>query len=336
MRQLSTNIGIALRCKGSPSVLMDSAIRAEKVGFDSAWLVEVIEADVMALAGALSQVTSKIKIATGVVNSNLRLPTLLAMAATTVSRLSNGRFILGVGAGDAPMSYSQPLEANKPASRLGETLQILRLCLSGDTVHFDGRLFRVDGFRLGLLPTARIPIFGAAMGTRMAATVARSADGVLAMMVTLEQIKEIKKTIEQTTRTFKPEDEPSIACHIVTSVSNSREAAEQVAKQSVVQYLGIPVYRNSIVRMGFSRQVQDLEAMMQEGGKKKEEEMWRSVSDEMAESLIVYGTPEECVDRIDDFVKEGVTYPIIYPCDTKAGFPADVNETIRLFAPLIR
>lgn len=325
MQRLS-NIGIALRCKGNPSDLIGSALYAETVGFNSAWLVEVNEADDMALAGALSQATSKIKIATGVVNSNLRLPTLLAMAAVTVSRLSNERFILGVGAGDAPMSYTTEQETDKPVTRLGETLQIVRQCLSGNEVHFNGRLFRVDGFRLGIPPTAPITIFGAAMGTKMAETVARSADGVITMLVTIEELREVKKAVEDAAAAHHSGRSPEIACHIVTAVSNAREEAEQVAKKSLIQYLRIPIYRTSIIRMGFSAEVQDLEAM------KETQDGWRKVPNEMLERLIVYGTPEECVDKINAFVKEGVTYPVIYPCDTPAGFPADVNDTIRLFS----
>jgi 5,10-methylenetetrahydromethanopterin reductase len=327
----SPNIGIALRCKGNPSDLIDTTRSAEKAGFDSVWLVEVSEADDMALAGALSQATQNIKIATGVVNSNLRLPTLLAMAAATVSLLSNGRFILGIGAGDPPMTYTDPLRENNPSTRLSETLQILRLCLTGNEVHFEGKLYRVDGFRLGLRPTNKIPIFGAAMGLKMVEMVAPLADGVLTMLTTLEHIREIKQTIQARAKKFQLEKEPAIACHILTSVSEKREVAEQVAKQSVLEYLRIPVYHNSMVRMGFSEEVQDLEATLSA----KKEDVWKYVSDDMVGRLIVYGTPEECIGKINAFVKEGVTHPIIYPCTTKSAFPTYVNETIRLFAPFI-
>ena len=124
-----SKLGLALRCHASPSSLVEVVKSAEKAGFDSTWLVEVAEVDVMALAGLLSQVTSKIKIATGVVNSTLRAPTLLAMGATTVSELSNGRFILGVGAGRPQTSYARSNPEDTEIMRLRETIQILTLVI---------------------------------------------------------------------------------------------------------------------------------------------------------------------------------------------------------------
>jgi alkanesulfonate monooxygenase SsuD/methylene tetrahydromethanopterin reductase-like flavin-dependent oxidoreductase (luciferase family) len=137
--------------------------------------------------------------------------------------------------------------------------------------------------------------------------------------------------MQDVVKKFQLEKEPAIVCHILTSVSEKREEAEQVAKKSVMEYLSIPVYRNSLLRIGFSEEVQNLEATQSA----KKEDAWRNVPEEMVERLIVYGTPEECISKINAFVKEGVTHPVIYPCSTKSGFPTYVNETIRLFAPLI-
>src|SRR5579862_9243437 len=99
------NLGISFRCDGDPNPLYRSAMLAESSGFSGIWLVEVNDIDTLAMASSLVRVTRRIKIATGVVNSNLRLPTLLAMGALTVSELSEDRFILGIGAGSPSMVY---------------------------------------------------------------------------------------------------------------------------------------------------------------------------------------------------------------------------------------
>lgn len=72
------NLGIAVRCLGDPKTFVNPVRRAQESGFHSVWLVEVNDVDALAFALALCQVTDKIRICTGVVNSNLRLPTLLA------------------------------------------------------------------------------------------------------------------------------------------------------------------------------------------------------------------------------------------------------------------
>ena len=323
-----TRLGLALRCQAAPSSLIKVAISAEKAGFDSAWLVEVTEVDVMALAGLLSQATSKIKIATGVVNSTLRAPTLLAMGATTVSELSNGRFILGVGAGRPQVSQRNPKDTE--LTRLLETIQILKLCLSGESVQFQGKLYEVSGFKLGLKPSHKIQIFGAAMGQKMVETVAKVADGVLLMMPTMEYFKKTRETIYSALgRRGIPRSEFPIGCHFVTSVSLNKDKAERIAKMSVATYSTRPSYRKSYVRMGFQDEVEAID-------KAKGQDAWKLVPREMAERLIIYGTPEGCMKKINEFVKEGVTDPVVYPCKTGTEFPDNAEETIRLLSPFLQ
>src|ERR671910_1799151 len=174
------NLGIAVECLGDPKTFVNPIRAAEEAGFKSVWLVEVNDVDVLTFASALSQVTDKIRICTGVVNSSLRLPTLLAMGAATVSNLSDGRFVLGVGAGSSPMNSSD--NADLRVTRLRETLQLLRDVLSGNKTSFQGSLFEIQDFQLGFKPKYSIPLYGAAMGLRMVKAVAQLADGVLLMM----------------------------------------------------------------------------------------------------------------------------------------------------------
>lgn len=329
MQSLS-NLGIALRCQGAASSILELARGAESASFESVWLVEVTEADDLALAGAISQATRKIKIATGVVNSNLRLPTLLAMGAATVADLSNGRFILGVGAGDPPMSFTTPLPQDKPLARLRETIQIVRLCLSGEIVNFQGQLYKVKDFRLPVKPRNRIPIFGAAMGSKMVENVAEVADGVLVMMPTLDHIKDVRRIISSVANRLSPNGVPSIACHLIVGVSENKDEAERLAKENVLDYLRIPVYRSNMIRLGFSEEVQFLE------GFPLQKASWENVPTNMASSLIIYGTPEECTEKIKTFVDAGVTHPVVYPCNTLAGYPENIKRAIEMLAPVIR
>jgi alkanesulfonate monooxygenase SsuD/methylene tetrahydromethanopterin reductase-like flavin-dependent oxidoreductase (luciferase family) len=333
--KLSSNVGIALRCQGKVSDLLNLAQYAERSGFDSVWLVEVSEVDVIGLAAALSCVTQKIKIATGVVNSTLRLPTLLAMGAATNSELSGGRFILGVGAGDPPMSYRFSQPKDRPILRLCENIQIVRSCLSGESVVFEGELYEVRDFKLGLKPRHQIPKFGAAMGLKMVQEVAKVADGLLLMMPTIEHLRNVKKVLSDLANKKQHQlkkDPLPVACHILTSVSKSAAEAERNAKKTVARYLEIPAYRNSMVRMGFSEEVQALEQIAKKGDN---DDIWHQVSTKMADSLVIYGTPEECVEKISQFVREGVDYPVIYPSMIDVGFPENVKETIRSFAPYV-
>lgn len=84
----------------APADLLREVQQAEALGLGSAWISERFDVkELGALAGAAAAVTHSIWIGAGVTNVNTRHPLLTASLATTVSRLSGGRFALGVGRG---------------------------------------------------------------------------------------------------------------------------------------------------------------------------------------------------------------------------------------------
>jgi len=85
-----------------PATLMDEARRGEEMGFGTAFISErwnVKEA--ASLSGAACAVTERMQIATAATNHNTRHPLITASWATTMHRLSGGRFTLGIGRGIA-------------------------------------------------------------------------------------------------------------------------------------------------------------------------------------------------------------------------------------------
>ena len=78
---------------------------AEQRGFESAWVCETrLARDAMTPLAAFAQATSRIRLATGVVNNWTRTTGLMAMTLATLHELSGGRVALGIGA------YWDPLE----------------------------------------------------------------------------------------------------------------------------------------------------------------------------------------------------------------------------------
>jgi alkanesulfonate monooxygenase SsuD/methylene tetrahydromethanopterin reductase-like flavin-dependent oxidoreductase (luciferase family) len=319
------NLGIAVRCLGDPKTFINPVRTAEEEGFRSVWLVEVSDVDILAFASALSQVTDKIRICTGVVNSSLRLPTLLAMGAATVSNLSHGRFVLGIGAGSSPMKYSDRTNDIR-VTRLIETLQLVRAILPGDKTSFQGSLFKIEDFQLDFKPKYSIPIYGAAMGLRMVNIVAQLADGLLLMLPTIEHtklaIRAVRSIAEQ-----RGISQFHIACHFVTVISDDHDSLIR-AKRMIARFCMIPQYHNSFVRMGFAQEVENVDIALNT----KPEEAWQSVSTEMADELIIHGTAEECARRISNFIDLGVTDPIIYPSVTTVSGREPLEKVIKEFS----
>jgi probable F420-dependent oxidoreductase len=88
----------------SPRELVDEMVRGEELGFGSAFISErwnVKEA--LTLSGAAAAVTSEIGIGTGATNHNTRHPIITASHATTMHRMTGGRFMLGIGRGIKPL-----------------------------------------------------------------------------------------------------------------------------------------------------------------------------------------------------------------------------------------
>ena len=94
--------GIAIRAGwNSWETLHRLAIFSESRGFHSLWVTEdSFREEALASLGALAVTTNKIRLGAGVLNPFTRAPPLIGMAAVTLSRLSSGRFILGLGRGD--------------------------------------------------------------------------------------------------------------------------------------------------------------------------------------------------------------------------------------------
>jgi probable F420-dependent oxidoreductase len=146
-------------------VLQARARQVEALGFDVVsvpdHLVDGLPPPLFACA-VIASVTRRVRVATLVLNNDLRHPVLLARDAAMLSELSEGRFELGLGAGYARAEYERAGMRYDPGpvrvARLCESVQIVRRLLDGEEVTFAGEHYRVTGERCSPLPTARVPI----------------------------------------------------------------------------------------------------------------------------------------------------------------------------------
>lgn len=130
------------------------------------------------LAGA----TERIRLGTMVASPNLRHPLSLAKESMTLDHLSNGRFILGLGAGtsgfDAAAFGDKPLTAAERAERLVEYTEIVDRLLRFELTNHEGRWYTVDEGRVlpGCVQDPRVELAVAAGGRRTIALAAATAD----------------------------------------------------------------------------------------------------------------------------------------------------------------
>ena len=154
--------GNALRCGlylppfgpfGDPAVLVDLAVRAEASGWDGVFLWDHLVRDALPIAdpwttlGAIAQATRELRFGPMVTPLPRRRPWVVARHASTLSRLSGGRLILGTGLGsDESGDFSRFGEPAAPpvlSARYDEGLEVVRGVWSGRPFHHDGQHYQV-------------------------------------------------------------------------------------------------------------------------------------------------------------------------------------------------
>jgi phthiodiolone/phenolphthiodiolone dimycocerosates ketoreductase len=136
--------------------------------------------DSLAVAAAVSVLTERTPIATSVTDTVRRHPAMLAQSAITLSHLSKGRFVLGLGCGEVENTVPYGMDLSRPVSRFEEALEVITLLWHSDgPVDHQGRFFRLEHARLDTEPfEGRVPpIWVGANGPRMLEIAGRYADG---------------------------------------------------------------------------------------------------------------------------------------------------------------
>jgi phthiodiolone/phenolphthiodiolone dimycocerosates ketoreductase len=128
--------------------------------------------------------TERLRFATAVTDPIRRPPAQLAVTALTMGHLTEGRFVLGLGCGEAENLLPYGLPFDHPASRLEEALRIIRAIWTEERVDYDGRFWKLRSAVCDIDPfDDRVPeIWIGAHGPRMLEITGRYADGWLPFM----------------------------------------------------------------------------------------------------------------------------------------------------------
>jgi G6PDH family F420-dependent oxidoreductase len=180
--------------QAGPRELVGHAAAAERAGFDFEvmsdhyfpWLDEQGHAPyAWSVLGAVAHATERVDLMTYVTCPIMRYhPAVVAQKAATVQLLSDGRFTLGVGAGENLNEHvvgrGWP-PANVRHEMLDEALRIMRALFEGGYVNFKGEHYRVDSAKLWDRPEQPVPIAVAVSGEQSISGFAPLADAMIAV-----------------------------------------------------------------------------------------------------------------------------------------------------------
>jgi 5,10-methylenetetrahydromethanopterin reductase len=271
---------------------------------DSIWIPETWGMDCSSMLSGISNLTTKPKLGSSIINIYSRSPALIAMSAVTIDTMSNGRFILGLGTSSKSIVEDwHGIEFKNPLQRMREYVHVIRLIVSENKISYDGKFFKLKNFRLLIKPPRKeIPIYLAAINEKMVDLTWEIADGVIFY---LRPLSELNKTIKK----MQSRRKIDVACQLITCVSKDSEKAITRTKQTIAFYVSVgKIYRDFLATNGFQNETT---AIFEEYKKTGFKENYKLVTDNMANSLSICGTPEDVRTKIHQFVDAGIDLPIL-------------------------
>jgi G6PDH family F420-dependent oxidoreductase len=173
-----------------PRNLVRNATRAEHAGFDFCsisdhyhpWVpAQGHSPFVWSVLGGIAERTSRIEVAVGVTCPLMRIhPAVIAQAAATTALMFDGRFVLGVGTGEALNEHVVGGRWPPPEMRLTmleEAIDVIRRLWTGETVDHHGQTYTIENARLFDPPDRPIPLVVSGFGEAAADLAGRVGDG---------------------------------------------------------------------------------------------------------------------------------------------------------------
>ncbi|TVR25668.1 MAG: LLM class F420-dependent oxidoreductase [Ilumatobacter sp.] len=302
---------------GPPAGALEGIKEAERLGFDSIWTAEAYGSDALSPLAWWGAQTETVKLGTAIMQMAARTPAATAMAAITMDHLSNGRFILGLGASGPQVVegwYGQPYP--KPLARTREYVEIIRRITARDNpVEFHGDHFDMPfpgGAGLGkpLKSTVHplrndIPIYLAAEGPKNVALSAEICDGWLPLFFSPKEDAFYRQCLDEG---FAASGDPTkrdrfeIPATVMLIPGDDVEACANMVRPFLALYAGGMGARGAnfhfevFARMGYEDVATKVQELYLEG---KKGEAAAAIPLEMVEDVALIGPPDKIRGELD-------------------------------------
>lgn len=307
MNNPATPLGVTYGSLGvfGPRGVIDIAQLAQAQGYSSFWSVEATGTDAFSMLGAVSAVAPALDLATGIVPIQVRTPPLAAMTAATLQELSPTRDMwLGLGV-SAPGILRQHGESppDRPIAMMREYVALLRECLSGESVTFEGDFWQVKRFRLAIRMGERRPkIVLAALNPQMLRLAGEIADGVLLNYIPSNHVP---TAIEQ----VRSGGDALIMGYVHAAVGDLEQSARS-ARKDLFNYAMADGYANMFRAAGFSDEVDELRARQAD---KDRDGALAAISEDMIQAIDFIGDSDGVTSFVRTYIDAGIEHPVLMP-----------------------
>lgn len=320
--------------------IIKSSVLGDQLGFDSIWVMDHLNwtplstkteiQDAFVMLGHLANKIKSATLGTCVTDPHRRHPAQTALAALTMQSLTDGRFILGIGAGEGANLVDFGVPWNKCFSRLSEACHVIKQLWTSSLrkpVNFEGEFFKLQDAGLQFKIESPPKLYIGANSPKSIQLTSEIADGWIPTAVSLELYKQQLKIFEKSGRNHEVEkgleiwisiskDNPDFARKVTQAV-----ATNLIARKEILALCDIELPDELDLKKHYTEPVRALT-------KHQNEVMAfvsKNVPPEIIQSAVLAGTPAEVIEQVDRWVKIGVEHFVFE-------FIGDYYESMKLFA----
>ena len=294
---------------------------AESMGYDSVWTAEAYGADAVTPAAWILAQTDKIKVGTAIMQMPGRSPACSAMTAMTLSQLSNGRFIVGLGAsGPQVVEGWHGVAYGKPMTRTREYIDIMRKIFAREApVEHEGFHYSMpysgdDGTGLGkplksiLQADTGIEIYTASITPKGLETSAEVADGVFPIWMPPESDVIMSSVQKGLDKAGKSAMDFNVAPFVTVVMGDDIDHCRMPIKGNMALYIGgmgargKNFYNDYAKSLGFEDAAVKIQDLFLAG---KKDEAMAAVPDELVDACHLVGPAERIKERLQVWKEAG-------------------------------
>ena len=297
--------------------MIELAQLADQAGMHSVWMSDhLCFRDSLTTSMALLSATKSIKVAAAPMSPYSRNPIITAMSIATMDEFAPGRVIASPGTGNAAALKEAGMESPHPAQTMREYVEILRRYLKGDAVNFQGKMFQINGAKMGFVPSGAIAMYITAVRPLMLRLGGEIGDGVLlsggcSPGYIARCVEEIKAGAAKAGRTL---DQCDVAGFVTATVSDdAKEAIE--ANKLFLAYIFRNVHHAENIRLGGGSV--DQEGLAAAVAKRDWDAAKKFLGDDVVHAHSIAGTPADCRKQLDAFIRGGLGLPVLLPTGTQ-------------------
>ena len=293
-----------------PARIGELAGMAERAGFGAVFVAEG-HGDALALCHPVVAATTRVPVGTAVANAALRPPVLAAKTAAQLDQAAGGRFILGLGVGNAVMNARFGLSPLAPLRMVEEYVAVVRSVLNRGT-GYDGQLFRAGMIPLDSPPVrAALPVWLGALGPRMLALAGRIADGVILNLMSPAQAGQAARVVRAAARAAgRDPASVEVTCVVHCCLAGEGGDAAAAARAVVPRYVLHPGAPRLFGELDGGPSLQGVREKVLAGDRAGAAAL---VPQQVADGFVARGGAQECAARVNEYRAAGVDLPILFP-----------------------